>query len=152
MAKREHKDPLTLPKGTAHIALVQSLFNSDITHKQLVEAQRCAQEYGVSFDVFTAAGAFELPQVIDTLIVPRHYDAAVAIGCLIKGDTAHFEMIASAVSHGLMEVSLRHHLPIGFGVITACTREQAELRTWIGYDATYAVLHTLSQRYAHQNI
>ncbi len=145
MAQREEKLKLTLPPNHGfRIAIVQSQFNSDITNAECLEAQRCAAEYGVSTVVFTVTGSFELPQVIDQLVVSKHYDGFVAIGCLIKGETIHFELLAHSVAEGLMTVALTHHVPVGFGVITALTSAQAQERTSIGYDATYAVLQTLT--------
>lgn len=148
MSTRERKNPLAIEHGRFRVGIVQAQFNSDLTHAQVTAAQECAKEYGVQTDVFLVAGAFEIPQVLDRLARSGSYDALVGIGCLIKGSTTHFEVISSAVSSGMMQVSLTWHMPVGFGVITALTREQAEERTWIGYDAMYAVLQSLSQNIA----
>jgi 6,7-dimethyl-8-ribityllumazine synthase len=137
---------LSIPRGRFRIAIAQALFNVDITNSQLAEAKRCAEEHGVAYDVFTTMGSYELPQLLDRLAENgKAYDGFVALGCLIKGDTIHFEVIADAVAHGLLSLSLARHIPVGFGVMTAFTAQQAQERTQIGYGATYAVLHTLSQ-------
>jgi len=147
MSQREHKTPLILPNAGAGIrlAVVRAECNSAITTAQKESAKQCAAEYAVACDFFDVAGAFELPQLIDQLVRTKQYDGFVAVGCLIKGETTHFEVISEAVSSAIMQLSLTHHIPIGFGVITALTQQQAADRVWIGYDATYAVLQTLSQ-------
>jgi 6,7-dimethyl-8-ribityllumazine synthase len=137
---------LDLAKNTFRIAIVQAEFNGELTDAQTASAQACAQEYGIPTEVFHVAGAFEIPQLIDQLALQKQFDGFVAIGCLIKGETTHFEVISQAASQGVMQVSLAHHVPVGFGIITALTIEQARARVAIGHDAMRAVLMTLSPR------
>ena len=73
-------------------------------------------------------GAFEIPLAARRLARSGRYDAVVCLGCLIKGDTMHFEYIASAVSHGIMAVSADTGVPVTFGVLTTLTEEQAVAR------------------------
>ena len=76
------------------------------------------------FEISRVPGSFELPLTAQWL-VNDGVDAVIALGALIKGDTPHFAYISSAVSQGLMDVSIKHNIPVGFGVITADTLEQA---------------------------
>jgi 6,7-dimethyl-8-ribityllumazine synthase len=74
-------------------------------------------------------GAFEIPVAARRLAQTGQYDAIIALGCLIKGETMHFEYIASAASQGIMDVSTSTGVPVAFGVLTAMTDEQAEIRS-----------------------
>ena len=90
------------------------------------------QDAGVPADhiiVQDVPGAFELPVMVRQLVHTHELDAVVAIGCLIKGETLHFEYIAEAVSHGLMDISLSTGVPVVFGVLTCLTEEQAVARS-----------------------
>jgi 6,7-dimethyl-8-ribityllumazine synthase len=79
-------------------------------------------------DSFSVAGSFELPAAVAALADTGRYDAVVPIGCLIKGDTPHFELIAEAVAHGLMELAITYPVAVPFGVITCNTVAQARDR------------------------
>jgi len=112
-------------------ALVVASFNEDITEGLLRGAQSALQEAGVrSTDVTTVRvpGAFEIPLAARYLAHSGEYDGVVCLGCLIKGDTMHFEYIASAVSHAIMAVSTESGVPVTFGVLTTLTEEQAVAR------------------------
>lgn len=79
-------------------------------------------------------GAFEIPVAARQLAVSGEYDAVIALGCLIKGETMHFEYIAAAAAQGIMDVSTTTGVPVAFGVLTAMTDEQAEARAGAGPD------------------
>jgi 6,7-dimethyl-8-ribityllumazine synthase len=79
-------------------------------------------------DVFWVPGAFELPLAVDRALATGRYRLGVALGAVIRGETAHFEYIASAAAQGLREVSVRSGVPVGFGVLTCDTEEQALAR------------------------
>ena len=118
-------------------ALVVSSFNKDITDGLLRGARAALAESGVrSADVTTVhvPGAFEIPLAARRLARSGRYDAVVCLGCLIKGDTMHFEYIASAVSHGIMAVTTDTGVPVTFGVLTTLTEEQAVVRAAEGPD------------------
>lgn len=147
MSKR--KTPQRIQFGhdtTARIAIIVASFNDDITEEMLKKAQECASEYGATTDVVRVDGSFELPHMAGSLAETDNYDGIVAIGCLIKGGTIHFEVIANAAAQGLMDVSIRSAVPVGFGVITAQTHEQAVERIILGYDATHAVLQQVAAK------
>ena len=112
-------------------AIVVSRFNPEITDGLLQGARRTLAEAGVADDAITLVrvpGAFEIPVAAMRLAETEQFDAVIGIGCLIKGDTMHFEYIAQAASTGMMEASLATGVPIAFGVLTTLTDEQAAAR------------------------
>jgi 6,7-dimethyl-8-ribityllumazine synthase len=122
-------EPLT--PSECRVALVVSRFNGEITAGLLEGARAALTEAGVGdagLAVVHVPGAFEIPLVAQRLARTGRYDAVVCLGCLIKGDTMHFEYIASAVAQGIMATSLDTGVPIAFGVLTTLTEAQAEER------------------------
>ena len=120
------------PAPRARIAIAVSRFNEDITGGLLAGARAHLTEQGAPVtdqDVIEAPGAFELPLIAQTLARTGRYDGVICLGCVIKGDTAHFEFISLGASLGLMEASLATETPISFGVLTTYTDEQAEARS-----------------------
>jgi len=118
-------------------ALVVSTFNKDITDGLLRGARSALTDAGASsadITVVRVPGAFEIPFTAHRLARTGRYDAVVCLGCVIKGETMHFEYIASAVSHGIMAVSADTGVPVTFGVLTTLTEEQAVARSVDGPD------------------
>jgi 6,7-dimethyl-8-ribityllumazine synthase len=112
-------------------ALVVSRFNEEITEGLLRGARAVLAESGVRDEDITIArvpGAFELPLAARRLAASGGFDAVVCLGCVIKGDTMHFEYIAGAASQGIMDAGLQTGVPIGFGLLTTLTEEQAVAR------------------------
>jgi 6,7-dimethyl-8-ribityllumazine synthase len=110
---------------------VASSFNEEITGGLLAGARQALTEAGVADQNVTVVhvpGAFEIPVTALRVAASRAFDAVIAIGCLIKGDTMHFEYIAAAASQGIMNVSTATGVPVAFGVLTVLTDEQAGLR------------------------
>ena len=113
-------------------AIVVSRFNEDITSGLLSGARATLAEAGVSEEdvtVIHVPGAFEIPVAALHAAGQGHVDAVICLGCLIKGDTMHFEYIAEAASHGIMNVSVSTGVPVAFGVLTTMTDEQAVVRS-----------------------
>jgi 6,7-dimethyl-8-ribityllumazine synthase len=112
-------------------AVVVSRFNEEITSGLLNGARAALLDAGVADDDVTLVhvpGAFEIPVAALHLAQSGHFDAVICLGCLIKGDTMHFEYIAEAVSQGIMNVGVATGVPVAFGVLTTITEEQAVLR------------------------
>jgi 6,7-dimethyl-8-ribityllumazine synthase len=84
--------------------------------------------------IIRVPGAFEIPIVAQRLGESGEYDAIVCLGCLIKGETMHFEYIAEAASHGIMQAAAATGIPMAFGVLTTLTEEQAVERSRSGPD------------------
>ena len=111
--------------------IVVSRFNPEITDGLLRGALAALAEAGVAdsdVSVVRVPGAFEIPLAAMKLAQSKRIDAVITLGCLIKGDTMHFEYIADAASHGIMDVSVTTGVPVAFGVLTTLTDEQASER------------------------
>ena len=113
------------------IAIVAARFNEQVTEPLLSGAVARLVERGVREDrvhVVRVPGAFEVPFAAERLAATGHYRAVVCLGCLIRGETPHFDYISEAVSHGIMRVMLDAKVPLAFGVLTCDTEEQALAR------------------------
>lgn len=116
-------------------AIVVSRFNEEITEGLLQGARERLAEASVPDEHVTIVrvpGAFEIPIVGQRLGESGEYDAIICLGCLIKGDTMHFEYIAEAASHGIMQAAAATGVPMAFGVLTTLTEEQAVERSRSG--------------------
>jgi 6,7-dimethyl-8-ribityllumazine synthase len=137
-------------RALGRVGILVSRYNEVITSKLLEGALACCREADIprdSLDVLWTPGAFELPVVAATAAGTGAYSCLVALGAVIRGDTSHFEFVAGETARGLQEVSLRHCLPIGFGVLTVDTLAQAADRAGgsagnKGYEAAAAALRT----------
>ena len=139
----------------ARIAIITAEWNAEITSTLAVGARDFLYKMGLeeaAVESFPVSGAFELPTGVKFLLDTNRFDAIIAIGCLVKGDTPHFEYISEVVSHRLSELSVAHTIPIGFGLLTVNTYEQAQQRAGgshgnKGEEAAEAVLNLLDMRY-----
>ena len=115
------------------IAVVASRFNPEITERLIAGAQEALR--GVAdVTLIHVPGAFEIPLMAKTAALSKRFDAIVAIGCVIRGETAHFEYISHVASTGIAQVSLETGVPVTFGVLTTDTDEQAMARSVPGGD------------------
>ena len=115
-----------------HLALLVSRFNEDITQGLKEGALGWLDEHKISVlerDIFMAPGAFEMPLLAKTLAESDRYEGVICLGCVVKGDTAHFEFISLSTSIGIMQASLTTEVPITFGILTTYTQEQARIRS-----------------------
>jgi 6,7-dimethyl-8-ribityllumazine synthase len=113
------------------VAIVVARFNESITSGLLAGARERLAEAGVSGDAVTVLhvpGAFEIPLMARGLAASGRFNAVICLGCLIKGDTMHFEYIAAATAQGIMDAGLSTGIPVTFGVLTTLTDAQAEER------------------------
>jgi 6,7-dimethyl-8-ribityllumazine synthase len=126
------------------VGIVLSRFNPDIGEGLLAGALRALHEAGVSEDDITLVsvpGALEAPLALQRLAQTRRFDALVALGAVIRGDTYHFEIVANESAAGVSSVQLEMGIPIGNGILTCDTDEQARARMDAkGYEATEAAL------------
>ncbi len=117
------------------VAIVAARFNEFIVSNLLEGAiDTWRQRGGASEDLLVARvpGAFELPVAVRKLGASHRYDAVVALGCVIRGDTPHFDYVAGECARGLQLVSLETGVPVAFGVLTVNTTEQALARASTG--------------------
>ncbi len=112
------------------IAVVASRYNEEVSRRLLRGALNALEEHGVADPaVFWVPGALELPVTALTLAEKGGYDAIVCLGCVIRGETYHFEIVAGQSAAGLMQVQLDTGVPIAFGVLTTEDRDQAQARS-----------------------
>lgn len=123
---------MTASVSAPRIAIAVSGFNPEVTGGLLHGALHQLEALGAPVaepDIIDAPGAFELPLIAQALARTGRYDGVICLGCVIKGDTAHFEFISLGASLGLMMAGLATETPITFGVLTTYTDEQAKVRS-----------------------
>lgn len=108
--------------------MVAAITNRAITGPLAEGAVEVARGAGVACDRYAVAGSFELPSAVAMLCETGRYDAVVPVGCLIRGETPHFDVLARAIADGLMELSISYPIAIPFGVLTCDTAAQARAR------------------------
>lgn len=120
-----------LPKkqaAKARLAIIRAEYNSEITRsleKQCVQSLREAGITEKNISIFPVPGCFEIPITAQRLARQKRYDAMIALGAVIRGDTYHFELVVEGCAQGIMEVSLRHNVPIIFEVLATYNRRDA---------------------------
>jgi 6,7-dimethyl-8-ribityllumazine synthase len=138
-----------VPQGRGRrIAVIASRFNESVTQKLVDGALDALTRHGATFediDLVWVPGAWELPAAARALLASERYDALVAVGAVIRGDTPHFDYVAGEASRGLSDASAAFETPIGFGVLTCDNMEQAQARAGgshgnKGWDAALAAL------------
>lgn len=125
-------DPTTVPDGSKYrVGIVAAEWNPTITDA-LLEGARCTLEkQGVKQEniiVVRVPGTFELTTGCDLMLKNQQVDAVIGIGCVIQGETRHFDFICEAVSNGLTNLALKHEKPVIFSVLTTNNMEQAQER------------------------
>jgi 6,7-dimethyl-8-ribityllumazine synthase len=132
------------PQGTRkRIAVVLSRFNGDVTNRLLESALAELERSGIDREhvtVMPVPGAFELPLGAMALAKTRRYVAIVALGCVIRGETAHFEYVAGEAASGLQLAALETGVPVAFGVLTTENLQQAMARADKGAEAVRSAL------------
>ena len=108
--------------------IVASTFYPKITNRLLSGAITELKKYNYKYDVFKVNGSLEIPVQIAILLKKKKYDAVIAIGCIIKGKTDHYEFIASAITNSLLSISVDKRIPISNTVLTCTTVKQASDR------------------------
>jgi 6,7-dimethyl-8-ribityllumazine synthase len=115
-------------RHNGRVAILVSRYNEVITARLLEGALACCAEAGVprdDVDVLWVPGAFELPAIAAAAAATERYGCLVALGAVIRGETPHFEYVAGEATRGLGDVAVRHRLPVGFGLLTVDTMQQA---------------------------
>ncbi|MCD5383737.1 6,7-dimethyl-8-ribityllumazine synthase [candidate division WOR-3 bacterium] len=133
-------------------AIVLSRFNNIISDRLLLGAVDCLvrhQTEDTDIEVFKVPGAYEIPMVAGRIAKEGKFDAVICLGAVIRGETPHFEFIASSLSRGIMELNLTHDVPVIMGIITADALEQATERAGgkqgnRGFDAALTALEIVN--------
>ncbi len=124
------------------ICIVTSTYNSKITNRIKLIAQSELKKNGIKkIDFINVPGAFEIPVTISK--IKNRYDGFVAIGCIIKGETANFDLISKSIFDGIMNLSIQIKKPIGNCILTLFNRKQAINRVNRGKEAAKAVIEIL---------
>jgi 6,7-dimethyl-8-ribityllumazine synthase len=117
------------------VGIVASRFNEEISGELLRRAKAQAEKLGAEISVTSVPGALEIPLALQWLAQLRSFDALVAIGCVIRGETYHFEIVANESARGITDVSLQFGVPIGNGILTTEDEAQAQARLDKGAEA-----------------
>jgi 6,7-dimethyl-8-ribityllumazine synthase len=147
---RRGADDKTDDLSGARILVVEARFYDDIADALLAGAKRALEQVKASFDVLTVPGSLEVPAAIAVAVHAAEkrgqpYDGAVALGCVIRGDTIHFEIVSQESARALMDYAVNHRFPVGNGILTVDTEQQAWVRARVeeadkGGDAVRACL------------
>jgi len=118
--------PKTAPKSAPmRMLIVEARFYKVISDKLLEGARGVLDEAGVEYDVVTVPGALEIPAAIAMASGAKSYAGAIALGCVIEGQTYHFEVVSNESARGLMDLAVRERLAIGNGILTVDSEQQA---------------------------
>ena len=136
----------------ARFAIVAARFNEFIVESLIKGSLRCLRQHGADdgdIEIIRVPGAFEMPVAIDKVAATRRYDGIIALGAVIRGGTPHFEYVAGECVKGITSAGQRHGIPIGNGVLTVDTIEQAIERAGTkagnkGEEATLAVIEMVN--------
>jgi 6,7-dimethyl-8-ribityllumazine synthase len=121
----------------AHVLIIEGRFYEAISDELVNGAVAALEATGATYDRVSVPGALEIPQVLAQAaaagLIPRsaptgQWDGAIALGCVIRGETAHFDIVCRNANHWLMEVAMREAIPVGNGILTVDTEEQALAR------------------------
>jgi 6,7-dimethyl-8-ribityllumazine synthase len=141
-----------LQAGAFRFAIVASRFNDIITRRLIDGAIDCLSRHGASesqYDVYLCPGSFEIPLVAAHVVDTHLHDAVICLGAVIRGDTPHYDYIASEVTKGIAALSMQSKVPVAFGVLTTDTLEQALERAGLkhgnkGWEAALTALEMVN--------
>ena len=126
------------------ICIVMSTYNKNITDKLCNRAQSELKKSGYKkISIIEVPGSFEVPTVISKII--NKYDGFIAIGCIVKGETANFDLISKAITDGIMQLSINKRKPIGNSILTLFNKKQAFKRIKQGKEAAQAIYKVLKE-------
>jgi len=136
----------------ARFAIVAARFNDFIVDSLLKASVHCLQQHGAAaadIEIVRVPGSFEMPVAVDKIAASRRFDGIIALGAVIRGGTPHFDYVAGECIRGLAAAGQRHGVPVGFGVLTVDTIEQAIERAGTkagnkGEEATLAVIEMVN--------
>jgi 6,7-dimethyl-8-ribityllumazine synthase len=137
MIVKTPRKPLSSPapaKGKVKILIVEARFYEDVADELLLGAVAEIEAQGARYDRVAVPGALEIPfvlaEAVAAAVVPQgathwRWSGIVALGCVIRGETMHYEIVCHHATHWMMDVALRHNVPVGNGILTVETKEQA---------------------------
>ena len=120
----------SVPGPAPHVLIVRAPYYREVVDGLRDGAERILREAGATFEVLDVAGAFELPQAIRIVLRGQtRFDAFVALGCIVKGETDHYDFICDATMQGMMNLALQYGISTGTGLLTVDNIEQAIARS-----------------------
>jgi 6,7-dimethyl-8-ribityllumazine synthase len=128
------------------LGIVASRFNDALASKLLARAEQEAKKLGAQAAVVSVPGALEIPVALQWMAKSGKYDALVAVGCVIRGETYHFEVVSNESARGVMDVALDSGLPIANGILTTEDEAQAEARLDKGAEAVRVAIEMAKLR------
>jgi 6,7-dimethyl-8-ribityllumazine synthase len=128
------------------LGIVASRFNDALASKLLARAEQEAKKLGAQASVVSVPGALEIPVALQWMAKSGKYDALVAVGCVIRGETYHFEVVSNESARGVMDVALDAGLPIANGILTTEDEAQAEARLDKGAEAVRVAIEMVKLR------
>jgi 6,7-dimethyl-8-ribityllumazine synthase len=146
---RRRKQTQEAPLDGVRVLIVESGYYEEIADTLLAGAKRALDAAGADYDVVTVPGALEIPQamviVLNSAFGAEAYDGVVALGCVIRGETSHYDIVAGESARALMDIGVNQEIPVGNGVLTVNDMTQAKVRAALdggdkGGDAAKAAL------------
>jgi 6,7-dimethyl-8-ribityllumazine synthase len=120
------------PLQGVRVLIVESGYYEDIADMLLAGAKRALNAAGIGYDVVTVPGALEIPQamtiMLNNALGAESYDGVVALGCVIRGETSHYDIVAGESARALMDIGINHEIPVGNGILTVNNANQAKAR------------------------
>ena len=125
------------------VLIIGANYYEDILKNLTSFAEKLLEKKKIKYKSIIVPGVFEIPVVISKNI--KKYDGFIALGCVIKGETPHFDFISRATTNGIMNISIKHGKPVGNGILTCLNQNQALVRSKLkGQEAAHAVISILS--------
>ena len=138
---------MRLERDAMRLGIVASRFNEELTSRLLERAQAEAKKLGAQCSVVSVPGALEIPVALQWLAQSGRFDALVAVGAVVRGETYHFEIVCNESARGITEVALECGLPIANGVLTTNDEKQAEARLDKGAEAVRVAIEMAKLRH-----
>jgi 6,7-dimethyl-8-ribityllumazine synthase len=132
--RRQEED--NVPLQGVRVLIVESGYYEDIADLLLAGAKRALDAAAAGYDVVTVPGALEIPQatviMLNGACGAESYDGVVALGCVIRGETSHYDIVAGESARALMDIGVTHEIPVGNGILTVNNVTQAKVRAALG--------------------
>jgi 6,7-dimethyl-8-ribityllumazine synthase len=129
---RRRQESESEPLQGVRVLIVESGYYEDIADMLLAGAKRGLDAAGVSYDVVTVPGALEIPQatviMLNSAFGAESYDGVVALGCVIRGETSHYDIVAGESARAMMDIGVNQEIPVGNGILTVDNATQAKVR------------------------
>lgn len=131
-----------------HVLIVSASFYQELSAELVRGAAARLEREGVTFELIEVPGAFEIPGAIRFALHKQTYDGFIALGCVIRGETSHYDYVCGESARGLMDLAVHHGAAIGYGILTVENEEQARVRASVkdgnkGRDAAEACLRMI---------